>query len=100
VFCAPSTEIYVEEFLARVRQGWTALAELAANYAQLAEGDAGDARIVVIFNRAHYGAKSLERGVPIHPVRRPTTLAPISEEDLQSVERELRRGFGEAALEG
>lgn len=64
VFCDPSEEIFVEEFLARVRQGWTALAELAADYAQLAEGDPGDARVAVVFNRAHAGAKSLRRGVP------------------------------------
>lgn len=53
VFCDPSTEIYVEELLVRVRQGWTALAELAADYAQLAQGDPGDARVIVIFNCEH-----------------------------------------------
>lgn len=48
-----STEIYVEELLVRVKQGWTALAALAADYAQLAQGGPGDARVVVVFNREH-----------------------------------------------
>ncbi len=100
VFCDPSSEIYVEELLGRVRQGWTALAELAADYAHVAQGDRGDARVVVVFNREHAGVTSLPRGVPTQPARRPTTLVPGSEGDMASLERELRRGFGEPALEG
>lgn len=73
---------------------------LAADYAQLAQGDPGDARVVVVFNREHDGVTSLRRGVPTQPVRRPTTLVLAPEDDIASVERELRRGFGEPALEG
>lgn len=99
VFCDPSTEIYVEELVVRVKQGWRALAELAADYAHVPQGHTGDARVVIVFNGAHAGVASLRRGVPTQPVRRPTTLVSASEDDIASVERELRRGFGEPALE-
>lgn len=91
VFETPATEIYpVEDVIPRVKQAWSAIAKLAD-----AVGSGGEARLVAVVHGDHPAVASLRRGHPREPVRRWVQIGAPSEPELESITRELRRGFGE-----
>lgn len=93
VYASLSTELYVGELVARVQRAWKVLVGAAADL-----GGRGSAHLVVTIH-ADNEAVAAQRVPPTTPARRWTELRGPTEDELAAVERELRRGFGEAAWE-
>jgi hypothetical protein len=94
VFTTPDTELWVHDLLPRAWSGWRAVVELA-----LAAGGSGQSHLVVNVRAEHAAVKAHKRGRPRHPVRRWTELRAPTHDEIESVQRELLRGFGEEAWE-
>ena len=94
VFTMPGSELYPSDLIPCVKQAWRAIVQIA-----LAAGGGGDAHLVVHVRCEHPAVSSLRRGHPSHPVRRWTVLQEPTDDEFESVQRELQRGFGERVWE-
>jgi len=92
-FSTTSAELYISEFVARVRDAWAVLVQAAT-----ALGGSGTAHLAVAVRHDH-PAIALRRVRPTHPVQRWTELRAPQDEEVGAVERELLRSFGEDAWE-
>lgn len=88
-------ELYVEEMFMRISRAWRALGAVLTEF-----GAKGEAHFAVLVNRDHPAVSSARRGTPSHPIQRWTEIREPDDDELASVERELKRGFGETAFEG
>jgi hypothetical protein len=94
VWSTPAEELYVHDSLMDIIRTWRTLVEVTSEF-----GARGDAHLVVLVNREHVSVRRQRRGFPGHPVQRWTEIRDPDSEEIARVERELRRGFGEAVWE-
>lgn len=89
---ATNGDMGAHDVVARVSQAWPVLSEVVAEL-----GGVGEAHLVVVVRSEHSGFDSW--GSRPVPVQRWTHVAPPSDSQLGSVEREIHRGFGHTVWE-
>jgi hypothetical protein len=87
-------DYHVPDIARDMRRFWPALAEAVRLF-----GGLGDAHLAMVFNRDHDDIRKGGRAIPATDIRRWTTAGEPTGDELDSVVRELERGFGRVTWE-